>query len=70
MVSGTSHTLTPGRRRYFTVMQVSRDHGVRHITYPYTREEEILHSHASKQGSWYQAHHIPLHQGGGDTSQS
>jgi hypothetical protein len=42
-------TLTPGRRRYFTVMQVSRAHSVMHSTYPYTREEEILHSHASKQ---------------------
>ncbi len=58
-------TLTPGRRRYFTVMQVSRDHGVRHSTYSYSREEEKLHSHASKQESWCQALHIPLHQGGG-----
>jgi hypothetical protein len=41
-------TLTPGRRRYSTVMQVSRAHSVMHSTYPYSKEEEILYSHASK----------------------
>jgi hypothetical protein len=47
MVAGTPHTLIPWWRRYFIVMQVSMDHGIIHSTYPYTRKEEILHSHAS-----------------------
>ncbi len=70
-MSCTPPTLPPGKRIYFIVMQVTRNNfSVMHSTYPYTREEEIRHSHASKQGSWCHALHIPLQLRGRDTSQS